>query len=125
MAKNRKTQSAAMLFGAVIKAFLICFLIGGLGVAYVWQRGQIDHLGREIKDREIRLAELQRQNKTRADQLAALTSPFALDARVKKLNLGLAQPPLSQIVRLVDTAIEPGVSGIDRSDGQLLTQAAR
>ncbi len=122
MAKNRKAQSSALLLGAVIKAFLICFLVGGLGVAYVWQRGQIDQLGKEIKEREIRLAELQRKNKSRADQLATLISPPALDARVKQLNLGLAQPPLSQIVRLSETeSWIKDTAGAER----LLTQAGR
>jgi hypothetical protein len=38
-------------------------------------------------------------------QLDALCSPVALDARVKKLNLGLAAPPVSQIVRLVEVPV--------------------
>ena len=106
MAKNRKAQSAAVRFGPALKAFLLCFFIASTGVGYVWQKNQIHMLGREIKERETRLAELQRQNKIRSDQLAALVSPPALDARVKRLNLGLAQPSLSQIVRLVETPFE-------------------
>ena len=63
-----------------------------LGVGYVWYKNQIDLLGHQIKERETHLAELQRQNKMRRDQLATLCSPVALDARVKKLNLGLGPP---------------------------------
>ncbi len=103
MAKNRKAESASVRFGPAIKAFLLCFVIGGSAVGFVWQKSQIHALGKDIKEREVRLAELQRQNKTRRDQLAALVSPPALEARVKKLNLGLIQPQLSQIVRLVET----------------------
>ena len=80
----------------------LCALFASLGVGYVWYKNQIDVLGRQIKDRELRLAELQRQNKMRREQLATLCSPMALDARVKKLNLGLEPPALSQIIRLVD-----------------------
>ena len=109
MAKNRKAQSLTERFGPAIKAFILCLWIGGAGVGYVWQKNQIHQLGREIKEREIRLAELQRQNKVRSDQLATLISPPALEARVKKLNLGLVQPPLSQIVRLVETPIQSSV----------------
>jgi hypothetical protein len=126
MAKNRKAQSAAVRFGPAIKAFLLCVLIGGAGVGYVWQKSQIQYWSGEIKKRETRLAELQRQNKIRADQLAALISPPALDARVKKLNLGLAQPPLSQIVRLVETPVAPAtIKPEDAESEQLLTQASR
>ena len=41
MAKNRKNQSAAIRFGPAIKAFLLCALVGGAGVGYVWQKGRI------------------------------------------------------------------------------------
>jgi transposase len=102
MGKNRKAQSAAVRFGPALKAFVLCFLIGGSGVGYVWQKSQISKLGQQMKERERRLEGLRRENKMRADQLAALMSPVALDARVKKLNLGLVQPPLSQIVRITD-----------------------
>jgi hypothetical protein len=103
MAKNRKNQSAAVRFGPALKALLCCLFIGGAGVGYVWQKNQVDVLGRQISEREKRLEELRRQNKIRHDRLAALCTPQALDARIKKLNLGLVQPPLSHVVRLVET----------------------
>ncbi|MBA4149656.1 MAG: hypothetical protein H0X66_16210 [Verrucomicrobia bacterium] len=125
MAKNRKAQSMTERFSPAIKAFLLCLMIGGAGVGYVWQKNQIHQLGREIKERETQLSDLQRQNKIRTDQLASLISPKALDARVKKLNLGLSQPPLSQIVRLIETRIEPGEPVVGSDPEQLLTQASR
>jgi hypothetical protein len=107
MAKNRKNKAAAVRFGPALAALLLCLVIGGSGVGYVWQKNQLHVLGTQIKEREIKLAELRRQNKIRADRLAGLCAPHALDARIKKLNLGLVQPPVSQIVRLVETPIEP------------------
>jgi len=106
MAKNRKNQSAAVRFGPALKALMLCLFIGGSGVGYVWYKNQISILGQQIKEREVRLAELQRQNKMSRAQLDALCSPVALDALVKKLNLGLIAPPVSQIVRLVDASLE-------------------
>ena len=110
MARNRKNQSAAIRFAPALKAFMLCLFIGGSGVGYVWYKNQISMLGQQIKERETRLVELQRKNKMARAQLDALTSPIALDARVKelnkKLNLGLAAPPVSQIVRLVETPAE-------------------
>ena len=99
---NRRNDSPLRV-GSALTAVLLCALFVGLGVGYVGYKNQIDVLGRQIKERETRLAELQRQNKMRRDQLATLCSPVALDARVKKLNLGLGPPALSQVIRLVET----------------------
>ena len=74
-----------------------------LGVGFVWYKDQIDLLGHQVKEREVRLAELQRNNKIRSDQLATLCSTKELDARVKKLNLTLGPPAFSQVIRLVET----------------------
>ena len=110
MAKNRKYQSAAVRFGPALKAFLLCALIGGSGVGYVWQKSQIDELGRQIKAREIRLAELQTQNKKARDQLAVLRSPIMLKKRVEELKLGLAEPQNAQIWRLSEPMALPAAA---------------
>ena len=55
MAKNRKHQSAAVRFGPALKAFLLCALIGGSGVGYVWQKSRIEELSKQIKEREQKL----------------------------------------------------------------------
>jgi hypothetical protein len=100
MAKNRKYQSASVRFIPAIKAFLLCLLIGGTGVGYVWQKGQIDELGRQINAREGRLAKLRDLNKKLGDQLAMLRSPAKLEQRVRELNLGLGQPQPAQVWRV-------------------------
>lgn len=103
MARNRKHQSAAIRFGPALKAFLLCLVFAGSGVGYVWQKSQIDELGRQIKQRETRLNELQERNKKLRDQLAILRSPAELDARARKLGLGQPQP--GQIWRLVEPVV--------------------
>jgi len=100
MARNRKQQSAAIRFGPALKAFLLCALIGGSGVGYVWQKSQINELGQQISKRERSLAQMQEQNKKLRDQLAMLRSPAKLDQRVRELNLGLVQPQAAQIWRV-------------------------
>ena len=102
MAKNRKYQSAAIRFGPALKAFLLCLLIGGSGVGYVWQKSQIYELGKMIKQRENRLGELRDQNKKLCDQLAMLRSPRKLEERVRELNLGLGQPRPASVIRLLE-----------------------
>jgi hypothetical protein len=101
MARNKRHESA-LHAGPLLQAVALCALLAGLGLGYVWYKDQIDLLGRQIKEHEVRLSDLQRQNKTRREQLAILCSPVALDARVKNLNLGLGPPALSQVIRLVD-----------------------
>ena len=111
MAKNRKSQSAAVRFGPAIKALLLCLLLGGSGVGYVWQKDQIAQLGQEIKQRELRLARVQDQNEKLKKQLATMRSPRFLEARIKELNLGLAQPQAGQVWCLSEPAPEaPGAA---------------
>jgi hypothetical protein len=100
MARNRKYQSAAIRFGPALKAFLLCLLIGGSGVGYVWQKSLIDQLGRQIKKSEIRLAELRDQNEKLRKQLATMRSPPYLELRIRELNLGLGPPQPMQVWRV-------------------------
>ena len=99
---NRKTGKSAVRFGPAIKAVLICLVTCSLGLGYVWQKQQINTLGEQIKENEIQLEELQRENKRRGDTLAFLISPQELDARLRQLNLDLEVPRPEQIVMLVE-----------------------
>ena len=107
MARNRKYQSAAIRFGPALKAILLCLFIGGSGIGYVWQKNQIDELGKQIKQREVRLSDLQRQNKSGRDKLAELGSPKWLDLQVKELRLGLGLAQQSQIRTLIEPPTLP------------------
>jgi len=102
MARNRKYQSAAIRFGPALKAFLLCLFIGGSGLGYVWQKNQIFELGQRIKKRELQLEMLKRQNKNLSGQVNVLRSPPELEARVRRLNLGLAPPQPELVLRLVE-----------------------
>jgi cell division protein FtsB len=103
MAKNRKNQSAAIRFGPALKASFLCLLIGGSAVGYVWQKSQIYQLGRQIRETESHLTQLERNNQMLADQLADLRSPVKLDQRARNLGLVPAQP--AQVVRLSEFAV--------------------
>jgi hypothetical protein len=104
MSRNRRNESAAVRFGPLVKVFLLCAFIGGSGVGYVWQKNQIYELGRQIKQCELQLDELKRQNTHRANTLALLRSPAALDARVRELRLNLVAPGRHQILHLPEWA---------------------
>ncbi|MCH2601535.1 MAG: hypothetical protein MKZ76_01000 [Pedosphaera sp.] len=97
---NRKKGNKAVRFGPALKAVLICVVTCGLGLGYVWQKQQINSLGQQIKENEIKLEELRRENKRRGDNLAYLMSPQELDTRLRQLNLDLMVPRPEQIVVL-------------------------
>jgi septal ring factor EnvC (AmiA/AmiB activator) len=107
MAKNRKNQSGALRFGPALKAFALCLLIGGAAVGYVWQKNQIDQLGRQIKEREIKRAELSDQNKKLRDRLAELRSPARLEQKLIELNLGLMQPQPRDVWKVAEPVVRP------------------
>src|SRR5277367_2463689 len=100
MAKNRNSQSASIRFGPALAAFFACFVIAGAAVGYVWQKGQIYQLGKQIRANEIHLAQLQKDDDQRVKDLAELRSPMKLDARARELNLGLLPAQPMQVVRL-------------------------
>jgi hypothetical protein len=122
MAKNQKNDSALRLAPAMT-AVALCAFFMALGVGFVWYKEQIDVLGRQIKEREVRLFELQRQNKIRSDQLATLCSTQALDERVKKLNLNMGPPAFSQIIRMVD--LPEGSRPIEKRQTEVAVVGAR
>jgi cell division protein FtsB len=107
MSKNRKNQSAEIRFGPVLKVVLLCSLIGGSAIGYVWQKNQIDRLGAQIREREKSLAKVKRDNENLANQISFLHSPVMLDRRAKELNLGLAPAQPLQVVRLAETPVAP------------------
>jgi len=106
MARNRKHQAASIRFGPALKAFLLCLLIGGTGVGYVWQKNQIFELGQQIKTREMRLDQLQAQNKKLERQLGTMRTPAFLEKRNIDLKLGLVTPARTQIWLLPEPARE-------------------
>jgi|SRR5579859_488015 len=109
MARNRKAQTVAVRFGPAVKACVLCLLIGGSGVGYVWQKEQILRLGQEFKQRELRLLSLEKDNEKLRKQLAYFRSPQFLEMRIKELKLDLALPQPAQIWHLAESAAElPG-----------------
>ncbi len=102
MTRNRKYQSVAIRFGPALKAFLLCLLLGGSGIGYVWQKNQIYQLGQQIKKREVRIAELEEQNEKLNRQLGTMRNPNFLERRIKELDLRLVQPQPSQVWRLTE-----------------------
>ena len=102
MSKNRKNQAAAIRFGPALKASFLCLLIAGSAIGYVWQKNEINHLERQITEREKQRDQLLKDNRVLSDQLAAMRSPVMLDQRVRELKLGLAPAQPGQKFVLVE-----------------------
>jgi septum formation initiator len=127
MAKSKKLQSAGIGFGPVLKVFFLCSVIGGSAMGYVWEKGQIYELGRQIRQQEIHLSQLKGQNQRLTDQLAILRSPVMVDQRARQLNLGLVPAQPGQVCRLPEPVLNAlennrprAIAG--RMDNPLLTQ---
>ena len=102
MGRNRKNGSAVR-FVPALKATLICALLGGSALGYIYQKNQIFELGRQIQKSEQKLNALRDNNAKFQKALLTLQSATLLEKRVRELNLGLVQPVQSQILTIVET----------------------
>jgi len=101
MGRNRKNGSATWLVPGA-KAALICLLLGGSAIGYVYQKNQLVELGRQIQKSEQQLKGYSESNARLQRSLLTLQSSVYLENRIRVLNLGLVQPAQSQILTLVE-----------------------
>lgn len=90
----------------MIKAGIICLMLGGSAVGYVLQKNKLHELGRQIAKRETTLNGLKWENKLRATQLANLQLPRRIEERVNERKLGLARTPAVQMIWLAEPEAE-------------------
>jgi hypothetical protein len=124
MAKNRKSQAAGMRFGPAVGALLLCIALAGVGWCYLWQKGQVGQLGRQVKERERTLEGLRIQNDKLRESLAGLRKADALKRRIIELNLGLAQPVQGQVESLPEppaAAPPPPMPGPDAASPSMVS----
>ena len=113
---KRQNETAAFTFGPAIKAFLFCVFIGGSGLGFVWQKQEIGDLGRQLKDAELRLEELKRQNKNRTETVQQFLDPRLLAQKATTLFPDLTQPVRNQIFilpeppRIVRESVAPAAA---------------
>jgi len=85
---------------------VLCLIIGGSGIGYVWQKNQIVELWKQISAREAKLRMLADQNDKMQNQMAGMTTVSAIEGKIRDYNLGLSAPPQSQIWHLKEPARE-------------------
>lgn len=106
MARNRRQQSVAVRFGPALKAVILCLVIGGSAVGYVWQKDQIRQLALQISQEERELNKLRRENTERRCRLDALCSAASLEELAWRKDLGLVEPSPVQVIRLPEPPLE-------------------
>jgi hypothetical protein len=82
--------------------FWLCLVVGLVGASLLWQRQQISKLGTKIKANEVRLDEVRRVNAAKVRELAMISSPREIEARLKRMGLDLVLPQPDQIVRMAE-----------------------
>jgi len=118
MARNRKYQTTSARFAPALRAFLLCALIGGSGVGYVWQKSRIDELSKQMKAREQKLEALETSNKKLRKQLASEQSAPSLIAKIGTMKLGLEPVNPNQVWRMTEPQPEPEQSAVPASAAQ-------
>ena len=93
MATNRRRDGGAG-FARACKAALMCSLLAAAGIGYVRQTMEQDRLGRLVTDQEVRIVELREEHRRQTAIRSTLSSPEAIQERVRqhRLNLTLATP---------------------------------
>ena len=105
MGRNRKNGSATWLVPGA-KAALICLLLGGSAIGYVYQKNQLFELGRQIQKSQQQLEALNESNARLQRSLLTLQSTVYLENRVRELKLQLAPPAQNQILTIPE--LPPG-----------------
>ena len=95
-----------MSVGLWIRAALLCLVLGGTAMGYVWQKSQIHQLGTEVRKKEMRLDLLRGDNERWQQLRAEMRSTKKLYDRVRALGLGLAMPQPEQVLRLPDLPLD-------------------
>lgn len=96
----RRAKSTALKPQTVVISIIICAAVCLAGVGYVWAKMEVLGLSRDMKKLELRLEDLKRDNDVLQRSYAGMCAHERLVARVRELNLGLAAPLPSQIIRM-------------------------
>lgn len=99
---GRKEKKAGLPTMGLVSIALLCVFGAVVGCGYLWNKGQIDELGKQIRYYEMRLEEARRKRLTLDRTYTAMCSPADLDDRVRRMGLELGPPQPDQIVRLPD-----------------------
>jgi uncharacterized protein HemX len=102
--RNRQTHIQA---ATIAKVVALSLFLGGSGVGYVFQGGQIDGLAKQIRANDEVLNELETRQRYLKMQLEESTSRARLELARRQFNLPLAQPDRQHVLTLPEPQIDP------------------
>ncbi len=102
--RNRQTQIPAT---TIAKVVALSLFLGGSGVGYVFQKGQIDGLARQVAANEEVLNELETRQQRLKLKLEESTSRAELELAGRYFKLPLAQPDRQHVLTLPEPRIDP------------------
>lgn len=109
MASNRRRDGGAG-FARACKAALMCSLLAAAGIGYVRQTMEQDRLGRLVAEKEIQSTELREEYRRQTAIRSTLSSPEAIQERVRQHRLNLAQATPQQRLFVTVPYTAPGAT---------------
>ena len=97
MRRNRKKNRASKWF---LPAGMAAVVVAGLALLHVWLGVSCEKLGRNIQALEKAQGVLDQRLQTEEAEWAILRSPKNLEAALARMNIQMAFPQASEIVRL-------------------------
>jgi uncharacterized protein HemX len=102
--RNRQTHIQA---ATIAKVVALSLFLGGSGVGYVFQKGQIDGLARQVAANDEVLNELETRQRILKLRLEQSTSRPQLELARRDFNLPLVQPDRQHVLTLPEPRIDP------------------
>ncbi len=90
--RSRNSISFGIIFGEILPAALVGFLLAAVGVMHVTSRVMVVSLGYELSRLDGQQTELLRENDALKVELATVKSPARLESTAKG-KIGLVAPP--------------------------------
>jgi len=95
-------KSTAVNATTVAKVLALSLFLGGSGVGYVYQKGQIQGLVRQRDANEGKIYELTRRSENLKVRLAGATSRARLELAGRRFRLALRVPEQGQVITLAE-----------------------
>lgn len=97
----------AVRAGTIAKVVALSLFLGGSGVGYVFQKGQIDGLAEQRKRNELAIGKLE-QNLTELKlKLEKVTSEEQLGRNLRKFRIQLTKPDPRGVITLNEPSLAP------------------
>lgn len=90
----------------VAKVLALSLFLGGSGVGYVFQKGQIDGLKKQEEANVLKIYDLSRRSDNLKVRLAGVTSRAQLELAGRHFQLQLRMPDPGQVITLPEPRLE-------------------